>query len=70
MFTVRMTGREIKLWRRERELNQQALAAILGVSLPTLRQWEQERCPAHVLLRIALQHLAEHPEMYRARDDK
>ena len=58
-----MRAKQIKFWRHEhRRIEQRDLAAVLGISLATLRQWEQGRYQAHPLLDFALKYLDEHPE--------
>jgi putative transcriptional regulator len=57
-----MDGPDIKLIRANYKLSQGQFAALLGISVGTLRNWEQGRRtpdgPARVLLRVA----AKHPE--------
>ena len=49
----------------DRELIQETLATALGISVHTMRNWEQDRChpegPALSLLRIA----ARHPSVFK-----
>jgi putative transcriptional regulator len=57
-----MDGPKIKDFRSTYDLSQSEFAAILGIRIGTLRNWEQSRRtpigPAKVLLRVA----AHHPE--------
>ena len=51
---------DVRTIRERMDLSQSAFAALLGVSLRTLRDWEQGRRkptgPAYVLLRVAKRH--------------
>lgn len=51
---------DVRTIRERMELSQSAFAALLGVSLRTLQDWEQGRgkptWPAYALLRVATQH--------------
>ena len=51
---------DVRAIRERMELSQSAFAALLGVSLRTLQDWEQGRrkptWPAYALLRVATQH--------------
>jgi len=53
---------DVQLLRKQYGLSQEKFAALLGISVSTLRNWEQGRRkpegPAQVLLRVA----AKHPE--------
>lgn len=55
---------DVNVIRKKLNLSQSAFAALLGVSLRTLQDWEQgrrqPRGPAQSLLRIAMQH----PEVF------
>lgn len=60
--TFSIEGPDIKEIRRGYQLSQDQFAALLGISVGTLRNWEQGRRtpegPARVLLQVA----AKHPE--------
>lgn len=51
---------DVRVIRERMELSQSAFAALLGVSLRTLQDWEQGRRkptgPAYALLRVATRH--------------
>jgi putative transcriptional regulator len=58
--TFRFKEPKVAAVRRQYELSQQEFAAMLGISVRTLQNWEQGRRspqgPARVLLRVAAKH--------------
>ena len=58
-YTVKMPD-NVRTIRERMDLSQSAFAALLGVSLRTLQDWEQGRRnptgPAYALLRVATRH--------------
>lgn len=58
-YTVKMPD-DVRAIRERMDLSQSAFAALLGVSLRTLQDWEQGRRkptgPAYALLRVATRH--------------
>jgi putative transcriptional regulator len=60
--TMEFPEAEVRKIRERYRLSQDRFASLMGISVPTLRNWEQGRRkpegPARVLLRVA----AEHPE--------
>jgi putative transcriptional regulator len=52
----------VKLIRQRYALSQSEFAALLGVSIKTLQNWEQGRRTPHGAARILLQVAAKHPE--------
>lgn len=53
---------DVKQIREQYELSQSEFAALLGVSIKTLQNWEQERRAPHGTARVLLQVAARHPE--------
>ena len=55
-----VTGPDVRKIRADYDLSQSEFAALLGISVATLRNWEQGRRspegPARVLLQVALKH--------------
>jgi putative transcriptional regulator len=57
-----MDGPSVKQLRAQYQLSQRNLAALLGISVATLRNWEQGRRVPEGPARILLQVAARHPE--------
>ena len=53
---------DVKKIREGYELSQSEFAALLGVSIKTLQNWEQGRRSPHGTARVLLQVAAKHPE--------
>ncbi len=53
---------DVKQIRERYELSQSEFAALLGVSIKTLQNWEQGRRAPHGSARVLLQVAARHPE--------
>lgn len=53
---------DMKQIREQYELSQSEFAALLGVSIKTLQNWEQGRRTPHGTARVLLQVAARHPE--------
>ena len=53
---------DVKKIREGYELSQSEFAALLGVSIKTLQNWEQGRRAPHGTARVLLQVAAKHPE--------
>ncbi|MCI0577228.1 MAG: helix-turn-helix domain-containing protein [Chloroflexi bacterium] len=59
-FTVETP--DVKRIRERYELSQTEFAALLGISVKTLQNWEQGRRTPHGAARVLLQVAAKHPE--------
>ncbi|MEZ4737260.1 MAG: NadS family protein [Caldilineaceae bacterium] len=53
---------DVKQIREQYELSQSEFAALLGVSIKTLQNWEQGRRTPHGTARVLLQVAARHPD--------
>lgn len=53
---------DVKQIREQYDLSQSEFAALLGVSIKTLQNWEQGRRAPHGTARVLLQVAARHPE--------
>lgn len=53
---------DVKRIRKQYDLSQSEFAALLGVSIKTLQNWEQGRRTPHGTARVLLQVAARHPE--------
>lgn len=53
---------DVKQIREQYDLSQSEFAALLGVSIKTLQNWEQGRRAPHGTARVLLQVAAKHPE--------
>ncbi|MEZ4861044.1 MAG: NadS family protein [Caldilineaceae bacterium] len=57
-----LSAPDVKHIREQYELSQSEFAALLGVSIKTLQNWEQGRRTPHGTARVLLQVAAKHPE--------
>ena len=57
-----MAGPDVKRIRANYKLSQSEFAALLGVSIKTLQNWEQGRRTPHGAARVLLQVAARHPK--------
>lgn len=53
---------DVKIIRENYDLSQSEFAALLGISVKTLQNWEQGRRNPHGAARVLLQVAAKHPE--------
>jgi len=53
---------DVKQIRKQYDLSQSEFAALLGVSIKTLQNWEQGRRTPHGTARVLLQVAAKHPD--------
>ena len=60
--TFNVDGPDIKRIRANYQLSQVQFAALLGISVGTLRNWEQGRRAPHGPARVLLQVAAKHPQ--------
>lgn len=54
--------KDVKRIRDDFKLSQREFAAVLGISIKTLKNWEQGRCAPQAPARVLLQVVAKHPE--------
>jgi transcriptional regulator with XRE-family HTH domain len=62
-----MTGNELREWRRDRVLDQQDLADLLGVHLQTVSKWERNVQTIPPFLELALRTVEREQKLYRTR---
>jgi putative transcriptional regulator len=60
--TFTIESPDVKQIREQYQLSQSEFAALLGISVKTLQNWEQGRRTPHGSARILLQVAAKHPE--------
>jgi putative transcriptional regulator len=60
--TFTIEAPDVKQIREQYQLSQSEFAALLGISVKTLQNWEQGRRTPHGSARILLQVAAKHPE--------
>lgn len=60
--TFKIEAPDVKQIREQYQLSQSEFAALLGISVKTLQNWEQGRRTPHGSARILLQVAAKHPE--------